>query len=209
MSTAPCPNCQSLLEPEVRVCPYCRQARPDPTLVEGMLARDFSSGGMDGLALLASAPLLARNESIDALTRELEQESAGPLMLAELQSVSDRLAGDAAPGLNELEGLLAKEAAPVSFDGIQLSSLLERGSQDQAVLRKGLVLLRHRRYAEALEWWTLNREALEPSRERLELLLLMMEAFTHGLAGNRARERAVRQQVLAHPLYQQLRGRKR
>lgn len=208
MSAAPCPNCQALLEDEVRVCPYCRQARPGPALVEGLLARDLSSGAFDGLALMASAPLLARSESMDALTRELEQESAGPLMLAELKSVSDRLAGDVAPGLNELEGLLAQDAQ-VSFDGIQLASLLERGPQDQALLRKGLVLLRHRRYPEALEWWSLNREALDPSRGRLELLLLLMEAFTHGLAGDRARERAARQRVVAHPLYPQLRGRKR
>ena len=64
-----------------------------------------------------------------------------------------------------------------------LADLIKDGGEAQAILKKGLVFLKHRRFAEALEWWTLNRQSLDPSSSRLSLLLLVMETLTHLWSG--------------------------
>jgi hypothetical protein len=139
----------------------------------------------------------------DLLTRELAEQLEEPLTLAELRPM---LVRDEAklPDLDRLETLLTRDV-DAQLDGITLSSLLDRGGKDTKILQRGLVFLRKQRYTEALEWWSLHREGLDATEERLSLLLLLMEAFTHELAGDEARAAKVRERIRAQPIVQRLR----
>jgi hypothetical protein len=86
-----------------------------------------------------------------------------------------------------------------------LTELMRDGVAAQSVLKTGLVFLKHGRYPEALEWWTLQRQSLDQSSSRLALLLLVMETLTHIWSGHPDRAVTVRKQVQAHPLFRQIR----
>ncbi len=86
-----------------------------------------------------------------------------------------------------------------------LAELIKDGGEAQSILKKGLVFLKHRRYPEALEWWALHRQGLDPASSRLTLLLLVMETLTYLWSGHPERAAAVRSQLTAHPLFRQLR----
>ena len=74
------------------------------------------------------------------------------------------------------------------------------------VLKRGLVFVKSGKYTEAIEWWTLQRQRLDASRARSQLLYLLMEAFTCSLARDAEGARDARRQIREHPLYAELRG---
>ena len=82
-----------------------------------------------------------------------------------------------------------------------LAELMSDGGETQIDSQERLVFLKHRRFAEALEWWTLHRQSLDPSSSRLSLLLLVMETLTHLWSGHPEQAAAVRNQVTSHPLF--------
>jgi hypothetical protein len=189
-----CTNCASTLDDSAASCPYCRAP-----LGAGGLTR--TPGMHDALVRDDTDALLPRTD--DLLTRELAEQLEEPLTLAELKPMLVREEAQL-PSLDRLETLLTRDV-DAQLDGITLSSLLDRGSSDTKILQRGLVFLRKQRYTEALEWWTLHRESLDATQERLFLLLLLMEAFTHELSGNQARAAKVREQIRAQPIVQRLR----
>jgi hypothetical protein len=193
-----CGNCGQAHDSPGAACPYCRARAGDE------LARLPDEDRFDRLDRSLVDSLLARSDTgLDAL---LARDVSGPLAISELRDAVARVdRGD--PSVAELEQSFDRAAA-TSLDGIALSELVDSRGADAKLIRRGLVLLRNRRWAEALEWWSLHREGLDPSRDRLELLLLLLEAFTHRLAGNVARAGEVRARIAAHPLYRKLRGQK-
>jgi hypothetical protein len=82
-----------------------------------------------------------------------------------------------------------------------LAEFIRDGGEAQSILKKGLVFVKHGRFPEALEWWTLHRQSLDSSSSRLFLLLLIMETLTHLWSGHPERAAAVRNQVTSHPLF--------
>jgi hypothetical protein len=147
--------------------------------------------------------LLARQDSAQELTRVLDASLAEPLDLHEISRDLDRREGEgqAVPSYSELEGLLAApETSGLAMERNLLADLIKDGGEAQPILRKGLVFLKHRRYTEALEWWSLHRQGLDPESSRLALLLLVMETLTHLWSGHPDRAAAVRSRVAAHPL---------
>jgi hypothetical protein len=164
----------------------------------GGLAR--APGAADGLAH-GEDGMYSRTD--DFLTRELAEQLEAPLTLAELTPMLVREEAKA-PDLDRLEAMLTRDV-DAQLDGITLSSLLDRKGQDVKILQRGLVFLRKARWNEALEWWSLHREGLDETQERLALLLMLMEAFTHELSGNQARAAKMREQIRAQPLMQRLR----
>jgi hypothetical protein len=116
---------------------------------------------------------------------------------------------DADPSLDELEQLLARDANDIAMDGIQLASLVDHAGDDVKILKRGLLFLRHRRFSEACEWWNLQRQALDPSQRRFELLLLLMEAFTQTLAGDGEAAARTRRRIREHTEYARLKSKAR
>jgi hypothetical protein len=193
-----CANCGVAYADDALACPYCRAPRG----LAG-LARAGQAADDDRLVRIDSDALLARSDARleDLLARDL----AGPLAPGDLRDALDRVDERLDPSVGDLERALADDAA-IALDGITLADLVADAPDDVKVLRRGLAFLKNRRYREALEWWTLHREQLDPARERLGLLLLLMEGFTHRLAGDPRRAAEVKARITAHPLYRRMRG---
>ncbi|HEY4238306.1 MAG TPA: hypothetical protein VGM88_00745 [Kofleriaceae bacterium] len=190
-----CESCGTAFDDSAIACPFCRAPRGI-----GGLSR---ASQYDGLARVQTEDLLARTDAHfeDLLARDV----AGPLSPGDLRDALVRVDARTDPSVADLENALATEAM-VALDGITLASLVEAGSDDVKILKRGLAFLKNRKYREALEWWSLHREALDPSRERMQLLLLLMEAFTYRLAGDARRAEDVHARVTAHPIFRKLRG---
>jgi hypothetical protein len=197
-----CANCSSLLPDGAATCPTCRAPRGAGALAVG--------GGVDrildeSLARIAAGDLLDR-ETLHELTRDLDPDLASPLAPSELRGALARIE-DVGPSLPELEGLLTVDT-PAMLDGIKLGDLIDRGTSDVEVLRKGFVFLKRKRYADAVEWWSLHRQRLDPGRRRSELLLLLLEAYTHNLAGQPDRAQHLYDKIRQHPLFAEYRKKK-
>ncbi len=183
---------------------------PDPVRTANLAADE--SGRLDrsvqhDLELLRAESLLARQDAVHELTRAIDAALAAPLALSEINSSLDRLEGPALPTFAELEGLLASaDLTGLALEHALLTELLKEGAEGQAILKKGLLFLKHRRDGEAAEWWALNRLDLDPATSRLALLLLVMETLTYLWAGDPERAAALRGRVTSHPLYRSIRG---
>jgi hypothetical protein len=180
-------------------------SQPPPNREANLVAD--TSGALDravqeDLQRIRAESLLARQDSAQELTRALDQAVAEPLVLSEITRGLDRLEGQTLPSYTELERLLAApETNDLSMERSLLVELISEGGETQAILKKGIVFLKHQRFAEAIEWWTLHRQGLDPMHSRLSLLLLVMETLTHLWSGHPDRAAAVRSQVLLHPLF--------
>jgi hypothetical protein len=194
---AGCDNCGSPYDAAAITCPFCRSPR-------GLTGLARSTGGDDNrLDRIVTENLLARSDAgiEDLLARDL----AGPLSPGDLRDALVRVDERNDPSVADLENSLSLESA-LSLDGITLADLVDKSGSDLKIIKRGLTFLKNRRYAEALEWWTLHRENLSPTQDRLGLLLLLMEGFTHRLAGDHRRAADVNARINAHPLYRRMRG---
>jgi len=193
---AGCDNCGSPYDAAAIVCPFCRSPR-------GLAGLSRMPGNEDRLDRIVTENLLARSDAgiEDLLTRDL----AGPLSPGDLRDALVRVDARNDPSLADLENSLALESA-IAVDGITLAELIDKGGNDLKIIKRGLVFLKKQRWAEALEWWTLNRENLSPAQENLSLLLLLMEGFTHRLAGDHRRAADVHARIAQHPVYRRMRG---
>ena len=173
---------------------------PRPGLAAG-------SGGLErsvreDLEKMQVESLLARQDAVDDITRQIEDGVRAPLALAEVGGVLDRLEGPVLPSFDNLKDLLVgPDASGLKIEKNLLTDLLRVGTEGQGIIKKGLVFLKHKKYAEAVEWWTLHRQGLDPKISRLHLLLLMMECLTYYWAGDGDRAARMRDQVRAHPLF--------
>lgn len=193
---AGCDNCGSPYDAAAIVCPFCRSPR-------GFAGLSRTPSSEDRLDRIVTENLLARSDAgiEDLLARDL----AGPLSPGDLRDALVRVDERNDPSLADLENSLALESA-IAVDGITLAELIDKGGNDLKIIKRGLTFLKKQRWAEALEWWTLNRENLSPSQDRLSLLLLLMEGFTHRLAGDHRRAADVHARIVAHPVYRRMRG---
>jgi hypothetical protein len=170
-----------------------------------------ASGGLDravqqDLQRIRTESLLARQDSAQELTRALDASLAEPLVLSEITRGLDKLEGHALPSFSELESLLAApETTGLSMERDLLADLIKDGGEAQSILKKGLLFIKHRRYAEALEWWGIHRQGLDSSSSRLALLLMVMETLTHLWSGHPEKAASVRNQVMAHSLVRRMR----
>lgn len=195
-AAAACANCGTAYDAAAIVCPFCRAPR-------GLAGLARTIGPEDRLDRMVTENLLARSDAgiEDLLSRDL----AGPLSPGDLRDALVRVDARTDPTVAELEGSLSLDAA-IALDGITLAELVDGRGDDLKIVKRGLTFLKARRWAEALEWWSLHRERLEPSRDRLGLLLLLMEGFTHRLAGDPRRAADVHARIVAHPVYRRMRG---
>jgi hypothetical protein len=183
---------------------------PDPRIEQGLVAggdADLDRLVRQDLDKVRAELLLERQDASAELTREIEKNIRAPLVLGEISGLLDRLDGPVVPTFMELQDLLAvPDSAGLQIERNLLTDLLRDGVEGQSILKTGVLFVKHRRFREGLEWWSLQRESLDPSTSRLHLLLLIMEALTHSWAGDKPRAAAVSAQVLAHPLYRRRHG---
>ena len=176
---------------------------PDPP-PDDRLALSADSAGLDravraDLDKIRFDALLAHQDASTDLTRAIEDSVRAPLAVAEISGVLDRLES---PVFTELAGLLdSTEASGLQMEKHLLKELLNEGAGGQAILKRGLTFVKHKRFKEAVEWWTLNRRNLDAATSRLHLFLLIMESLTHFWAGDHERAAATRDQVRAHKLF--------
>jgi hypothetical protein len=201
-----CANCNAPLPEDRETCPYCRAPRG-----AGGLARDGQGGSAraieDGLARIMTESYLAKEIPLDDAARGAGLgEGGGFLALSELRDAVARLEDAGEPKLADLEAALAKDLPAVAIEGIQLSRLVDRSGDDVKVLKRGLLFVKSGKYAEALEWWTLQRSRLDPTRTRSQLLFLLMEAFTCSLARDGEGARDAKRRIREHPLFLELRS---
>lgn len=202
-----CDNCGGSYDAAAIVCPMCRAPR-------GAIGLASSTRQLeDRLDRSITEQLLARSDA--GLEDLLARDFAGPVSLGELRDAVTRIDERSDPTVAELENALTIDAA-IALDGISLADLIGGRSDASKLVRRGLAFLKNRRWREALEWWSLQREQLElgaalPGRsdpgaghERLGLLLLMMEGFTHRLAGDHRAAAELRARITAHPLFQRM-----
>ncbi|MEO8699999.1 MAG: hypothetical protein ABI867_08140 [Kofleriaceae bacterium] len=189
---AACDNCKVDYDASAIVCPYCRAPRGLTGLARGP--------SDDRLMRIETESLLARSDAgiEDLLARDL----AGPLAPTELRDALVRVDERLDPSVADLENALSLDAG-IALDGITLSELVDGRGDDMKIVKRGLVFLKNKRYREAVEWFTLHREN---ASERFALLLLLMEGFTHRLAGDHRRAADVRARVIAHPVFKRMRG---
>lgn len=192
-----CDNCGTGFDAGAAVCPYCRSPRGIGGLARGADALE------DRLARVETENYLARVD--DGLEDMLMRDLGGPLAPAELRDALARVDQTSDPSIADFESSLARDAS-LALDGIAIGDLVDLRGDDMKIVRRGLVFLKNRRWTEAVEWFSLNREALPPEKDRFALLLLLLEAFTWRLAGDHRRAGDVNQRINAHPLYRRMRG---
>jgi hypothetical protein len=176
-----------------------------PGLERGAGGDSLQRKVMGDLERILSEGMLERVDSSQSLSRDLQATTEQRLTHADLDKALER-ADDALPTLEDLEGML-ELGEGFDLPGLTLKDLLDDRAGSMKVLNQGLTFLKHQRYAEALDWWRLQREKLDPKSSRLHLLLTIMEALTYHLAGDGPRSAAARRKIQSHPLRARL-GRK-
>jgi hypothetical protein len=203
-----CSKCNSDIPGTVLRCPNCRT--PSNT---GMLSTTTRTTLLDRvvsnhLARSISSSLLERADNLNSLDDEIERRTVNSLTTRDLQNVITNLNKNSTPQLSELENMLSLNPENITLEGIKLSGLLDGKGNDMAILKNGIVFLKYRKYTEAIEWWTLNRQRLDPKKQKLHFVLLIMEAFTYTLNGDELRAEQVRRKIFNHPLYEKYKEKK-
>ncbi|MBK8920272.1 MAG: hypothetical protein IPM81_02005 [Saprospirales bacterium] len=102
---------------------------------------------------------------------------------------------------NELATMIEAGIEKLSFEGLHLQDLLSANQNKvQNALKIGCRFLKSKKYVEASEWWALQRGQPESLQSpKAELLFLLMEMFTHRLAGQTKLAELASEQIRRHP----------
>jgi hypothetical protein len=200
-----CRNCDTIVPEEALRCPNCNTPINTGRLTFSSGKASLDRAVSNSLVRAKSSFLLERADSLDNLSEDIERQGLTALTTADLQQAIVHIKEENSTSLQELENLLSISAEQVSVEGIKLSGLLDGAADDREILKKGLIFLKHGRYSEAVEWWSLNRQRVDSSRQRLKFLLLIMEAFTLSLSGDLQRASLIRKQIKEHSLYEKYR----
>jgi hypothetical protein len=133
--------------------------------------------------------LLARVDTGSTLARDLQSMADLHLPLpAEIDLALSRIEAEAGISEQKIEEMLSLDrVGDITVEGLRLNELLDRsgtGAGEQEMLRRGLVFLKRKMYAEAAEWWTLHCPSSDGVNHRQYLLLTLLLALTHRLSGN-------------------------
>lgn len=153
------------------------------------LAR-FEEGQAD-LDRALTDKLLAQSDVGGALARDFE--AGARMMLPTLSDIDHTLMQAEQPvyqSQQEIERLLSIDSVgDIAVQGIRLNELLAGGNtsiQERSIMKRGLLFLRRKMYAEAAEWWTLNRPKAALENPRFYCLTTLLLAFTYQLSGQTA-----------------------
>ncbi len=197
-----CNKCNSDIPETVFCCPNCRTPSNS-----GMLSVTTKTTSLDRvvsnhLARSISSSLLERVDNLNNLDDEIERKAINSLTTNDLHGAITQLKSESTIALDKLEGLLDLNPDSITLHGITLSGLLDSSGNDVNILKKGIVFLKHRKYDEAVEWWTINRQRLDSKQKKLQFVLLIMEALTYSLSGDELKAEQMRKKIRSHYLYE-------
>jgi hypothetical protein len=197
-----CKKCNTEIAGTALRCPNCRTP-----LNAGMLSTTTGGSLLDRvvsnqLARSISSSLLERVDNLNNLANEIERRSVNKLTINDLQSVINNLDKNYTPRISDLEDMLSLKPESITLEGIKLSRLLDSSGNDIEILKKGIVFLKHRKYDEAVEWWIINRQRLDSTKQKLHFVLLIMEVFTYTLSGDKVKSEQMRKKIHNHYLYE-------
>jgi hypothetical protein len=146
---------------------------------------------------LFTEKLLAQTDYGDAFARDLAAANMSLPSLSEIDQALNRLQSSE-PSPEEIARLLSLDnIGDIAVDGMRLNELLNNGvtgAEERNMMKRGMLFLRRRMYAEAAEWWLLNRPEDEIIDGRRHLLLTLFLVLTYKLAGDeQAAQSALRQ----------------
>jgi hypothetical protein len=198
-----CKVCDCEIPESAIRCPNCKTP-----LNVGMISTSAGEFSLDRvvsarLARSLSSSLLEKADSSSSIANEIEKKTMTALTSSDLQSVVNHLQKKSNPDLGQIENMLDLNPGKVILEGISLAGLLDGKGDNIAVIKKGLVFLKHCKYAEATEWWTLNRQRIDSKQQKFQFVLLIMEAFTYSLAGDEVKTEQMRKKIHNHYLYGQ------
>jgi hypothetical protein len=153
---------------------------------------------------LFTEKLLAQRDSGEAFTRNLAAANLSLPSPSEIDQALNRLQSQE-PSREEVARLLSLDhIGDITVDGMRLNELLDNGiggAEERKMLKHGILFLKRKMYAEAAEWWRLNRPENELINGRLYLLLTLFLVLTYKLAGNEAAAQSALQEARSNRLF--------
>jgi hypothetical protein len=154
------------------------------------IARDGERRLQADLESAIADKLMAQTDAGAEIARELDLNAR--LSLPTPGDIERAIQGAAPPqheSLQQIETLLSIDSVEdLAVEGGRLNQLLERGAatiEERNVLARGMLFLRHKKYPEAIEWWTLHAQTDRSSP--FDLLLQLLVVVTYRLAGDERR----------------------
>lgn len=196
-----CENCGTPLSKEVIRCPNCKEvvSKAGISYRGGQLSLDKAIA--KSLTEQRSNNLLAKADSIDKLSSGFEKKGLSMLRPNDLENAINNIEKNNTTSLEDLESFLSLGSSQLSIEGVKLTSLLEGNMDLMDMLKKGLLFLKYKKYREAVTWWALHREKLDPAKDKARLLLLLLEAFTYQKVGDIDELKRIRAKIKNNPTY--------
>ena len=158
------------------------------------LGRDPGGGRLQAdLDRLLLDKAMERSDAARNLAQVLDESAALPLSVD-----IDRafLGAMDAASLDVAQMLDFDHIGEMAVEGVRLNDLLDRGgasAEERKIVRRGLSLLKRKLYAQAIEWWELNR--LQGHAPRLDGVLKLLSAVTYQLTGDDETARVIFEEV--------------
>lgn len=132
--------------------------------------------------------LLGQTDVGEALAKDMAVANLSLPAPSEIDQVFNRLQVEAVPSRKEIEQLLSlDQIGDIAVEGMRLNELLDNGitgAEERKMIKRGIIFLKRKKYAEAAEWWLLNRPEDDLTNSRLHLLLTLFLTLTYKLSGN-------------------------
>ncbi|MEO1264021.1 MAG: hypothetical protein AAFZ15_34770 [Bacteroidota bacterium] len=130
-----------------------------------------------------------------------ESNLSSHLTIVDLDNSLENITAGTVSRLEKLEDALLGKNDEMMLQGIQISNLLQGQADKIEMIKTGIKFLKYKHYKEAVEWWSINRDNLEPTERSMYLLLLVFESYTYLLSGNKTKAEEIQNKIRNHPLY--------
>ncbi|WP_420147386.1 hypothetical protein [Spirosoma sp.] len=195
-----CPQCYSTVPTGATECPACNTAFQFAGIATTTTSFFVERAVSRKLSEEENQSLLKKMEESDKI---LSQTFAGQLAYIkpdELDDILGKLQADHDKDWERNVSALAKaDLQQLQFEGLQLQHLISDNKEITNILNVGLKLLAKKKYAEAAEWWSLQRGQPQVlPQSKAELLYLLMEMFTYRLDNQLNKINHLIQQIRQH-----------
>jgi hypothetical protein len=195
-----CEYCNCVLTIDDVFCPNCKKH-----IRIGLQKSNNINSSLDAeineKLIKKTTSLIKRADSVDKFM-ESELNSISHLSNNNIQDALHEIMKINEDDLSKLDHLLTSKSDNLSIKGISLSGLLSSNTEEGEILKKGVIFLKHRRYSEAIEWWSINRQHISRLNVKFEFLLLIMESFSYSLKGDIENASRINHSISEHSLFE-------